>query len=88
MYKKREILSDKERILLSRIYKLDRQINAFMMHHKGISMNKLLPQTDFIKKANLLYEEMSNKLIEISLKQTKYTQNLVYIDKIIKRKEL
>lgn len=86
MYRKREILSDQEKILLSRIYKLDRQIGAFVIHHKNMSMNKLLPQTDFIKKANILYNEMSLKLINISLKETKYTHNLVDIKKILASK--
>ena len=88
MYRKKEILNDNEKILLSRIYKLDKQIKAFMIHHKDESMNKLLPKTDFIKKANDLYNKMSKKLIEISLKQTKYTHNLVNINEIIKNKEL
>lgn len=86
MYWKKEILNDNEKIMLSRIYKLDRQIGAYMMHHKKMSMNKLLPTTDFIKKANLLYNEMDKKLIEISLKQTKYTQNLVDMEKILNTK--
>ena len=78
MYKKdRVILNDQEKILLSRLYKLDRQIGAYMMHHKNISMNKLIPQTDFIKKANGLYRMMDKKLIDISLERTRYTQNLV-----------
>ncbi len=78
MYKKdRVILNDQEKILLSRLYKLDRQIGAYMMHHKNISMNKLIPQTDFIKKANDLYRMMDKKLIDISLERTRYTQNLV-----------
>ncbi len=85
MYKK-EILTDNEKILLSRIYKLDRQINAFIIHHKDMSMNKLLPQTDFIKKAKSLYNEMDKKLINISLKQTKYTHNLVDMKKILENK--
>ena len=83
---KREILGDSEKIMLSRIYKLDRQIEAYMLHHKNMSMNKLLPTTDFIKKANLLYGQMSKKLIEISLKQTKYTHNLVDMKKILSTK--
>ena len=70
-------LSDKEKILLSRIYKLDRQIETYMNNHKDISMNKLLPKTDFIKRSNELYKEMDAKLIKISLKKTKYTQNFV-----------
>ena len=74
-------LTDGERILLSRIYKLDRQIEAFYTHHKGESMNKLLPKTDFIKKANELYQLMNDNLIEISLKRTKYTQKLVNLEK-------
>ncbi len=86
MYRKREILSDQEKILLSRIYKLDRQIGAFVIHHKNMSMNKLLPQTDFIKKANILYNEMNLKLINISLKETKYTHNLVDMQKILASK--
>ena len=80
---KRIVLSDQERILLSRLYKLDRQIESFMMHHKGVSMNKLLPQTDFIKKANDLYSIMDKKLINISLERTKYTHNLVDIKQFI-----
>jgi hypothetical protein len=83
---KRESLCDSEKIMLSRIYKLDRQIGAYMLHHKNMSMNKLLPTTDFIKKANLLYRQMSKKLIEISLKQTKYTHNLVDMKKILSTK--
>ena len=79
-------LNDQEKILLSRIYKLDRQISAFMMHHKEMSMNKLLPKTDFIKKANELYSLMDRKLIEISLKETKHTQNLASLDKILSEK--
>ena len=86
MYKRKEILNDQERILLSRLYKLDRQINAFILHHKNMSMNKLLPKTDFIKKANMLYNEMSYKLINISLRETKYTHNLVDLKKIIASK--
>ena len=85
MYR-RQILNDNEKILLSRIYKLDRQKGAFVIHHKDMSMNKMLPKTDFIKKANLLYNEMSKKLIDISLKQTKYTHNLVDIKKILENK--
>ena len=78
MYKKdRVILKKQKKILLSRLYKLDRQIGAYMMHHKNISMNKLIPQTDFIKKANDLYRMMDKKLIDISLERTRYTQNLV-----------
>ena len=88
MYRKKEVLNDQEKILLSRIYKLDRRIGAFMMHHKNASMNKLLPQTDFIKKANDLYSIMSKKLINISLLETKYTHNIVNLDRIIKDKEL
>ena len=78
MYK--QDLSDKEKILLSRVYKLDRQIDTFMKNHQNMSMNKLLPQTDFIKKAHLLYQEMDNKLIKISLNKTKHLQNLVNIN--------
>ncbi len=86
MYKKnRVILNDQEKILLSRLYKLDRQIGAYMMHHKNISMNKLIPQTDFIKKANDLYRMMDKKLIDISLERTRYTHNLVDLH-IIKNK--
>lgn len=87
MYKK-EVLTDNEKILLSRLYKLDRQIKAFMLHHKSMSMNKLLPSTDFIKKANLLYSEMSKKLINISLHETKYTHNLVDIKSILENKKM
>ena len=86
MYYKKNILNDQEKILLSRIYKLDRQIEAFYQHHNKESMNYLLPKTDFIKKANLLYQEMSKKLIDISLKETKYTHNLVNMKKIIQEK--
>ena len=86
MYHKKEILTDQEKILLSRLYKLDRQLEAFIIHHKDMSMNKMLPKTDFIKKANLLYNEMNKKLIDISLKQTKYTHNLVDIKKILENK--
>ena len=75
--KEKVVLSSKERILLSRIYKLDRQINTFMMNHHDKSMNELIPQTDFIKKAYDLYGQMNRELIDISLKKTKYTQNLV-----------
>ena len=82
MYKK---LPDKDRILLSRIYKIDRQIETYMNNHQNISMNKLLPKTDFIKKINNLYSEMSSDLIKISLKKTKYTQNLVNIDYFINK---
>ena len=80
----RNELTDKEKILLSRIYKLDRQIDTFMRNHQSFSMNKLLPQTDFIKKANNLYQEMNENIIKISLKKTKYTQNLVDLKKILK----
>lgn len=86
MYWKKGLLGDSEKIMLSRIYKLDRQIGAYMMHHKNISMNKLLPTTDFIKKAYLLYNEMEKKLIEISLKQTKYTQKIVDMNQILRDK--
>lgn len=79
--KKKIILTDEEKILLSRLYKLDRKISAYMMHHKNESMNYLLPKTDFIKKANDLYSEMDNKLIMISLERTKFTQNLVDLKK-------
>ena len=88
MYHRKEILNDEEKKLLSRIYKLDRQIGSFIIHHKNMSMNKLLPQTDFIKKLNLLYNEMSKKLINISLKETKYTHNLVDLNEIIANKSL
>lgn len=86
MYRRREILDDQEKIMLSRIYKLDRQIGAYIIHHKDMSMNKLLPKTDFIKKANMLYNEMSKKLIDISLKETKYTHNLVDMKSILENK--
>ncbi len=79
--KEKVVLSSKERILLSRIYKLDRQINTFMMNHRDKSMNELIPQTDFIKKAYDLYSQMNQELIDISLKKTKYTQNLVDLRK-------
>ena len=80
MYRK-EKLKDEEKILLSRVYKLDRQIQVYIKHHKNESMNKLLPQTDFIKKANLLYDEMSDKLIKVSVKNAKYFYNLVNMNK-------
>ena len=79
----RNVLPDKDRILLSRIYKLDRQIETYMKNHEDMSMNKLLPKTDFIKKANNLYQEMNENIIKISLKKTKYTQNLVDINKYL-----
>lgn len=87
MYRKRKILSDKERILLSRIYKLDRQIDTYIKNHPKMKTVEILSKTDFIKRANLLYEEMDQKLIEISLKQTKYTNNLVDMNKLLKKKE-
>lgn len=80
--KDENILSDKERILLSRIYKLDFQIGKYMKSHKDKSMNELLPKTDFIKKANELYNEASLEVINISLERTRFTQNLVNINKI------
>lgn len=84
MYKKyHQELNDEEKILLSRLYKLDRKINAFMIHHKNESMNKIIPQTDFIKKTHELYSMMSYKLIKISLERTKFTQNLVDIKRYI-----
>ena len=79
------VLPDKDRILLSRIYKLDRQIETYMKNHENMSMNKLLPKTDFIKKANNLYQEMNENIIKISLKKTKYTQNLVDINKYLSK---
>ena len=79
------VLPDKDRILLSRIYKLDRQIETYMKNHEDMSMNKLLPKTDFIKKANNLYKEMNENIIKISLKKTKYTQNLVDINKYLSK---
>ena len=79
------VLPDKDRILLSRIYKLDRQIETYMKNHEDMSMNKLLPKTDFIKKANNLYQEMNENIIKISLKKTKYTQNLVDINKYLSK---
>lgn len=81
----RNVLPDKDRILLSRIYKLDRQIETYMKNHEDMSMNKLLPKTDFIKKANNLYQEMNENIIKISLKKTKYTQNLVDINKYLSK---
>ncbi len=81
----RNVLPDKDRILLSRIYKLDRQIETYMKNHEDMSMNKLLPTTDFIKKANNLYQEMNENIIKISLKKTKYTQNLVDINKYLSK---
>ena len=80
-------LSDEERILLSRLYKLDRQIETYQNNHKNESMNKLLPKTDFILKVNTLYQMMSFSLIEISMKRTKYTNNLVDIKKILEEKK-
>ena len=44
------ILTDEEKILLSRIYKLDKKIATFMRNHANESMNKLIFQTDFVKK--------------------------------------
>lgn len=79
------VLPDKDRILLSRIYKLDRQIETYMKNHEDMSMNKLLPKTDFIKKANNLYQEMNENIIKISLKKTKYTQNLVDINRYLSK---
>ena len=79
------VLPDKDRILLSRIYKLDRQIETYMKNHEDMSMNKLLPKTEFIKKANNLYQEMNENIIKISLKKTKYTQNLVDINKYLSK---
>lgn len=79
------VLPDKDRILLSRIYKLDRQIETYMKNHENMSMNKLLPKTDFIKKANNLYQEMNEDIIKISLKKTKYAQNLVDINKYLSK---
>ena len=79
------VIPDKDRILLSRIYKLDRQIETYMKNHEDMSMNKLLPKTDFIKKANNLYQEMNENIIKISLKKTKYTQNLVDINKYLSK---
>ena len=81
----RNVLPDKDRILLSRIYKLDRQIETYMKTHEDMSMNKLLAKTDFIKKANNLYQEMNENIIKISLKKTKYTQNLVDINKYLSK---
>ena len=46
------VLPDKDRILLSRIYKLDRQIETYMKNHEDMSMNKLLPKTDWDKNGN------------------------------------
>ena len=79
------VLPDKDRILLSRIYKLDRQIETYMKNHEDMSMNKLLPKTDFIKKANNLYQEMNENIIKISLNKTKYTQNLVDINRYLSK---
>ena len=83
VYKKE--LPDNDKILLSRIYKLDRQIETYMNNHQNMSMNHLLPKTNFIKKANIIYQEMNEPLIKISLKKTKYTQNLVDINKYISK---
>ena len=49
-------LNDQEKILLSRIYKLDKQIETYIKNHKNEDMNKLIPKTDFIKKSNELYK--------------------------------
>lgn len=87
MYRKKEFLSDRERILLSRIYKLDRQIDTYIKNHPNMKTIEIMSKTDFIKRANLLYEEMDQKLIEISLKQTKYTNNLVDMKSLLKKKE-
>lgn len=76
-------LSDNERILLSRLYKLDKKIGNFMEHHPNESMNKLIPKTDFIVKCNQIYNLMSKDLIKISLQRTKYTDKLVDIKKYI-----
>ena len=74
---KKIVLTDKEKIILSRIYKLDRQICVYVKNRPNESTNNLLAKTDFIKKANLLYKEASERVIEISKKNTKYTHNLV-----------
>ena len=87
MYRKKEILSDKERLLLSRIYKLDRQIDTYMKNHPKMKTLEIMAKTDFIRRANLLYDEMDKKLIEISLKETKYTNNLVDMNSLLKKKE-
>lgn len=87
MYHKKEILTDQEKILLSRLYKLDRQLEAFIIHHKDMSMNKLIPKTDFIKKAYALYQEMNSKLIMISQKQTKHIHRLVDLNAILNNKK-
>ncbi len=80
---KKIILTDKEKIILSRIYKLDRQIDTYIKNRPMESTNKLLEKTDFIKKANELYKEASKRIVEISKKNTKYTHNLVNISIII-----
>ena len=82
--KKREnkvILADKEKILLSRIYKLDRQITVYLKNRPNESTNKLLEKTDFIKKANELYKEATPRVRDISSENTKYVYHLANIDK-------
>ena len=75
--KKKIILTDQEKIILSRIYKLDRQIAIYIKNRPNESTNKLLAKTDFIKKANALYKEASKQVITISIKNTRHTHNLV-----------
>ena len=82
MRKERRItLTDKEKILLSRIYKLDRQIMVYLRNRPNESTNKLLEKTDFIKKANELYKEATTNVKEISNENTKYVYHLANIDK-------
>lgn len=70
-------LNDQEKILLSRIYKLDKQIETYIKNHKNEDMNKLIPKTDFIKKSNELYKLMNDKIKEIAFENTKYIKNLI-----------
>ena len=74
---KKVILTDQEKIILKRIYKLDHQIEVYIQNRSNESTNKLLAKTDFIKRANDLYKEASKRVIDISIKRTKYTHNLV-----------
>ena len=78
---KRITLTDQEKILLSRIYKLDRQIMVYLKNRPNESTNELLAKTDFIKKANELYKGASLKVKEISSENTRYVYRLINIDK-------
>ena len=80
------ILTDQEKIILSRIYKLDKKMGTFIKNHSNESMNKLIPKTDFIKNTNELYLQATKRVIEISLKNTKYIQNLCDVNKILNKK--